>query len=288
MLFSKSPLVKNLYAVIFLFIGAYSLQAEQNSLLWKITTPTGKVHHIFGTIHLSDTTLFNVNKHALEKLNSSKVFVAEIDLSATPDINPFQMMLPDGKTLADIYSVQDFALIDSVLKEKMGAMAPMMLHIKPPFIAAMLMMEELKSVTETGNSVPLDLYLWQTAQKKSKQCKALETISEQLNAFSSMPDSLLILMLKDTTFSDSGALDLVQAYKKQDLTAISALIDSQSYLQEFMITINDNRNKVMLERLPEILKGPSSFTAIGAAHLPGKNGLLQGLRKLGYKVEPVK
>ncbi len=31
----------------------------------------------------------------------------------------------------------------------------------------------------------------------------------------------------------------------------------------------------------------SSFIAVGALHLPGEKGVVEGLRRLGYTIEPV-
>jgi uncharacterized protein YbaP (TraB family) len=36
------------------------------------------------------------------------------------------------------------------------------------------------------------------------------------------------------------------------------------------------------------MKERSSFIAVGCLHLPGKEGLIEGLRKLGYTVEAIR
>ena len=46
----------------------------------------------------------------------------------------------------------------------------------------------------------------------------------------------------------------------------------------------DNRNEVMVERMQELLETGNAFIAVGAAHLPGKSGILKLLTEQGYQV----
>ena len=49
----------------------------------------------------------------------------------------------------------------------------------------------------------------------------------------------------------------------------------------------DDRNAVMVERMTPLLKEGNAFIAVGAAHLPGRAGVLQMLVDQGYKVTRV-
>ncbi len=49
-----------------------------------------------------------------------------------------------------------------------------------------------------------------------------------------------------------------------------------------------NRNRKWARELKKLLPGRSLLVAVGAAHLPGKEGVIELLRKEGYTVEPVK
>ncbi|HEX4938725.1 MAG TPA: TraB/GumN family protein [Candidatus Kapabacteria bacterium] len=44
----------------------------------------------------------------------------------------------------------------------------------------------------------------------------------------------------------------------------------------------------MFERLRVYLNRSGNLVAVGALHLPGEHGLLQLLRKAGYRVQPVR
>ena len=58
--------------------------------------------------------------------------------------------------------------------------------------------------------------------------------------------------------------------------------------QEEKDVLNKDRNVKWLEKLPAMMSEKSSFIAVGCLHLIGEGGLIEGLRKLGYKVEAVK
>jgi uncharacterized protein YbaP (TraB family) len=57
--------------------------------------------------------------------------------------------------------------------------------------------------------------------------------------------------------------------------------------EAFMKKMIWDRNIVMANGIDSIVKHQTVFTAVGAAHLPGDQGVIANLRKMGYKVSPV-
>jgi len=49
-----------------------------------------------------------------------------------------------------------------------------------------------------------------------------------------------------------------------------------------------SRNKTWVPKIDTMIKEKSSFIAVGGGHLGGKEGLVNALRGLGYKVEAIK
>ena len=64
------------------------------------------------------------------------------------------------------------------------------------------------------------------------------------------------------------------------LSRISSSKNTQLYLIE-------NRNVFFVNTIDSVLKTKSLFSGVGAAHLPGDNGVIELLRKRGYTVEAV-
>ncbi|UTN05097.1 TraB/GumN family protein [Flavobacterium bizetiae] len=51
--------------------------------------------------------------------------------------------------------------------------------------------------------------------------------------------------------------------------------------------ILDDRNKDWVETMGGMMKKESLFVAVGVGHLAGESGVINLLRKAGYKVKPV-
>lgn len=79
--------------------------------------------------------------------------------------------------------------------------------------------------------------------------------------------------------------DLVIAYAVQDTTTLSAMSNSEHWQQG--LTLAEWRNIRWMNKIPRLLKQPT-FMAVGAAHLLGRQGILQLLQQAGYQVIPVK
>ena len=76
-------------------------------------------------------------------------------------------------------------------------------------------------------------------------------------------------------------------YRDKDLDmldSLTTLASSEAYLK----TLLYDRNIVMVHSIDSLVKTGSLFAAVGAAHLPGKRGIIEMLRARGYTVKPVK
>jgi uncharacterized protein YbaP (TraB family) len=83
-------------------------------------------------------------------------------------------------------------------------------------------------------------------------------------------------------------VEMLDLYMKKDLAGLLAIMES--YPEE--VTGNSDfllkdRNVKWVKALPAIMNSGSQFIAVGAGHLPGKDGVISLLRNEGYAVEPV-
>jgi uncharacterized protein len=69
--------------------------------------------------------------------------------------------------------------------------------------------------------------------------------------------------------------------------AIGEPTETISYLRARKIITYDERNKLWMKRIPDLIIKNSCFIAVGAGHLVGETGLINQLRKLGFTVEPI-
>lgn len=98
---------------------------------------------------------------------------------------------------------------------------------------------------------------------------------------------MLLASLKDPRKADKSMEELMTQYMNQDLDGIYKSMMAYEAPETFNQALILQRNKVMVQRIPKLIKKQSAFIAIGAAHLPGEAGVIQLLSRQGYKVRPV-
>jgi hypothetical protein len=198
------------------------------------------------------------------------------------------MRLPDGKTLENLYSKREWKRVNAMLDERMGFMAPMAKRIKPFFVLMLL------TESAMGGTQPhvLDEFLQLRAREQGKRVIGLETMAEQVAALDAISLKEQAAMLLDHVDHDGypGEMDvMLDAYARQDLDALMAAAAQGGgmsvAMQEALLT---SRNGRMVHRMDSLLRtGETAFFLVGAAHLPGGAGLIEGLRKEGYAVTGV-
>lgn len=260
-----------------------------NSLLWEVTSASGAVSYVFGTIHVADITVFQQRDTVLKLLDKSKAFYAELHLDSARGMGDLttmasKMMLPEGKTLASYFKPDELLRLRKALKERLGAIAPIAENLKPGALLGLLMLDSLP----TTAPMSVDEFLWKRAKNHRIACYGIERIDEQLAVLDSMPPHVLLEALENDASSDAMMSELIHAYATEDVGHIVGLVDSLSGVESYMLKINDERNVRMINRLHSALESGGAFIAVGAAHLGGSQGILAEIAKQGYTVRPVK
>ena len=62
---------------------------------------------------------------------------------------------------------------------------------------------------------------------------------------------------------------------------------TKNKMDEMTQSLVSDRNRDWMKHILTYIKNKSTFIAVGAAHLPGEEGLIQLLRDAGYTVEPM-
>ncbi|MFT5593561.1 MAG: hypothetical protein ACI8SR_001942 [Oceanicoccus sp.] len=274
--------------LVFLFSSA--LQAQVGAgLLWRIHKPQQPPSFLFGTIHIDDKRVKDLNSQVIHRFNEAKTLCLEILPNRETQVGIGRaMLLPEGEFLDQILGDRLFSQLSLELNKR--GMTPLeALYLKP--WAAMIVLSRPKS--QGGYALDEQLYHWGVHQYK--QLCALETLQEQLSVFDGLSRADQTTLLKDSLnfLPVVQALNekLVLAYLDGDLDDIyrrSMELQSQDdeLAKRLMNSLIDQRNLKMLERmLPQLEKG-RAFIAVGALHLPGEHGLLNLLRGKGYAVTP--
>jgi uncharacterized protein YbaP (TraB family) len=76
-------------------------------------------------------------------------------------------------------------------------------------------------------------------------------------------------------------------YKSQDLDALYQLMVESPEMMDSQELLLDRRNRNWIPIMEPAMKKASTFFAVGAGHLGGSQGVLELLRKQGYKVKAI-
>ena len=132
----------------------------------------------------------------------------------------------------------------------------------------------------------LDAYLMEIARGYGLELMGLERIEEHLGADDRGPsfgdwDEPDVFT---SYFFDQGA-DLLSLYYNGDLDIIEAYIaEHQGAFEQFDLTA---RNYIMANSMELVMSEKSLFAVVGAAHLPGEEGVIQILEDRGYTLRRV-
>lgn len=262
----------------------------EKSLLWKVSGKDLKrPSFIFGTMHAICMDDYFFTESMTNAFESTTQLVLEVDLAHTIPGEEFQenMLLTQGKTLRDFFENEDqYNDFAAKLRVQSEIDVESFKAFKPFVLISALSMKGFACPTTAS----YEMNLMDMATQKGISIKGLETMDSQLAIFDKMSDTdirlLLISSLNDGPKNQTDR-QLIEAYKQQDITALHNMMSESPEIKGHEKELLIDRNVDWVKQLPDMMKEQSSFVAVGAAHLPGENGVLNLLKKAGYKVEAV-
>ena len=262
-----------------------------HGVLWAISKPGIPVSYLLGTIHSDDPRVTRLPPAVAQAFAKSRSFTGELDLNTDSLAQTQQAMLLPADTLLE--SVIGHARFEQCVKlmADYGVPAEVVNRMKPWAIALQLNMP--KPITDQF----LDLTLYQQAVERGLPVYALETIPEQVAVFDKLPDEQQVMLLDEaiTNHRETPALidTLIDLYLARDLAGMQAINDDQMQKGDTQLAAKVDqrliimRNHRMVERMQARLDEGHAFIAVGALHLPGKQGILNLLEQQGYLVNYV-
>jgi len=255
-----------------------------NSLLWKITLPSGAVSHIFGTIHLQDSTVFRQRDTVLSLVRTCYTYASELHLDSVLKMMQPSAIFLTSKTLYNLADTSEVEQICTELEKRLPGMKPICSRLKPGAIGMLIALGS----TEKTAPVSIDQFLWNLAKEHQPRFVGLETLTEQIAVLDQMSTSMLLEQINQLSREDSLAQVMPGMYAMEELDAIAGIgQDTSGAYSGMMGQLNDERNVLMVTRMQDMLTKGNAFIAIGALHLTGPQSVLTLLDQRGYSVTPV-
>jgi uncharacterized protein YbaP (TraB family) len=269
--------------------------ASNNTLLWRISGRNlAKPSYLFGTIHLLCANDIDLSETLKKAINETDKVYLELDMD-----NLFEMMqavqkmkMRNDTTLSDLLSDSDYKKVKAFFASKSSIIPFSILETYKPMLAASMIMQ---TSTECDNAVSMEQIIMQAAKENKKEIKGMETMAYQLSIFDSIPYEVqakqLLAFISDNDTEDKASKEydeMASAYRNQDLSKLEALINKEELgIGNFADLLLYNRNKNWVISMDKIFANNSAVIAVGAGHLPGEKGVINLLKKAGYKVEPM-
>ena len=263
------------------------------SLFWEISgNGLKKPSYLFGTMHVSNKMVFHLSDSFYYAMKS----VDAVALELNPDVWQGKMVRLDQTKQnyaeyvkapsGDLLTESSFK-IDKYDDELKAALST------EPTVVNSLLYRTYKAKEDFEEDTFLDLYIFQTGKKLGKRSAGVEDFNETekivLQAYADMATEK---KKKNVDTDGESMRDITKkiqdAYRRGDLDMMDSLDIMTERSDAFREKFLYQRNEVQANSIDTIIKKSSLFVGVGAAHLPGTRGIIELLRKKGYKLRPIK
>ena len=312
---------------LFVFVGfaEQSALTDAHGMLWKISGNGLKSpSYLFGTIHVrGGMQILDSIRNFNSIFNSTSQFLCEIrydlphkDIYENEKVKTMFKPWPVAdSTYEKLLSKEDKILLDSIVGSYESLKNIMKYNYRPSSLMSSIKYSfELKKhphiakysdlPNDTTQQI-LDKYLTDRALLQKMTISELDSGAWFYKFYDKLIDrigtlsynkevGLLMNFIRTYAAQDSMKSKIISMYLAQDLKGIT---NNRDYLSVEVLPgvgnidskdfIFDFRNKNWMDKIVSMINLKSSFIAFGCAHLGGENGIINELRKRGYKVEPI-
>lgn len=263
-------------------------KSKKNSLFWKIISPETNIEsYIFGTIHLRDERVYYRLDEIEKLIDDCAVFMAEYPLEDAGDADIMTaLQFENGKHIRSFIPSKKYKKLNKIIYKSFGVDLERLGFFKPMVIENML----TESLFDSDYDFPMDIVLWNYAQEHEKVTVGAESTKSQIDIMNSLSikDQVksLIEIGRNPKRYRKRIKKLIKMYEKQDLKGLySKSVKSLGKMKEVLVF---KRNIKIVNSILEFSQEEKIFVAVGAGHLSGNKGILNLLKKKGYKVNPIK
>ncbi len=266
----------------------------------------GETSYVFGTVHLNDPRGTTFRPSVVVALEGSKTLVLEsvetgARLAQAMQDDPWPLraalLARKDQRAGALVDQEDFRKLEALVAHA-GLKAAAADELKPAVLALLL---DLPACARGGKTHPYgDEALGNMARAAGLEVVGLETMVEQLDSLDGLSPpverELLIATLRQAAHAEDVVETTLARYANQDIGGLLAWMKSPALIPgvafaatppAFLDRLIARRNRRMLHRALPLAEKGGAFIAVGAAHLPGENGLLRLFEREGFKVESV-
>ncbi len=271
-----------------------ALCQPQKSFIWKIQSEANTVY-VLGSLHFSKKEIYPLHQKIENAFEQSDFLVVEANVNDIRKADVQRLMesalYPANDTLEKHLSAETY---ERVRKDMGGLGIPSELvnKQKPWFLAmTVVALETVKLGLDP--KLGIDMHFLSKAEGK-KRILELESLDYQISVLSGLSDKdqelFLLYTLKDLNILEQELDKMIQAWISGDTKAMESLmtrsVSEDKRLSSIYEKLVSERNKKMASKIGDFLKAKETyFIIVGAGHLVGSQGIIELLKRDGYRVE---
>ncbi len=300
------PFMRTCAVLAFLLISTISFSQKTKvpakdypSLLWEITGKgLNKPSYLFGTMHVSSKMVFNLSDSFYLGIKNADVVALETDMGTwQEDFSRYDL---EGQGMYGYYpgwrnsgSPSDYLTINSLRFPSYEKMIEMALYSSPSLINNFLYRSYSERASDFEEDTYLDLHIYQAGKKWGKKVCGVENFDESMQLMKeAYEDASKEKEKKERSYEYDGDFSfnkLEDAYRTGNLDLLDTINKLNSQSAAFDEKFLYKRNEIQANSIDSILKTKQKlFVGVGAAHLPGQRGVIEMLRRMGYKLRPIR
>ncbi|HVO85412.1 MAG TPA: TraB/GumN family protein [Syntrophobacteria bacterium] len=271
-------------------------EVRAESSVWVLTSPTSTVY-LAGSFHILRSSDYPLPPEFDAAYQRSARIVFEVSPAEMekPEVQARlarMAVYDDGRTLQQHLTPLAYGQVEAFCRER-GYPLTQFQSLRPWMLAMTLMILEMQRLGL--QPMPgVDEFFDSKARQDGKGIEGLETVDEQIEFMTlldkGMDDEVVIQTVAELQQLNTKLAAFVNAWRTGDEQGLEKLLlqELKEYPRLYRVLIVE-RNQRWLKRIEGYLTQPTRVMVIvGAAHLAGGDGLLEGLRKHGYTVSKLK
>lgn len=305
------------------------LDAASKGFLWEIKSGENTAY-LLGSIHVANYDIYPFSNKMLKAFEKSDALCVEADI-LYPDEDVYDLILQygvynDGTTLKDHVSEETYQKAVTI-GAAYGLSEEIVKLMKPWYLYTVLSLYDDTSFENNDDlllaaSLGIDVKFLVDAHLTDKPVIELESVEFQYKILDSLSDELQEFLLVSTLDSlsenntgtennetDDNILDLMLKYwhdgdiENFKKFVAPTLVDSElpeldeedkkslELLEEYNTKLITDRNKVMAQKIDQLLKAEGSntyFIVVGSYHYLSEDSVLDILNEMGYEISQIK
>lgn len=272
-----------------------SQENDSKSFLWQITKNGELEGYLVGSVHIMKSNAYPLDSEFDKAFNRANLTVFEVNYdrvrSQSPQILNQLGTNQDGKPLQETLPTETYNKLQTVTNRIGLPLAR--LQSMEPWFASLVVTSKLIQESEYNPNLGIDRHFFERAKEAGKTRVALETPKEQFTFFDELSKEKQVKFLHNSLIQTERTIQqldrIVAAWEQGETKTLKQIMlaPMQNEFPALYQTLIVERHQQWMAEIQQILQeqGQRPLIVVGAAHLPGNQGLIKQLQEEGYTLK---